>query len=301
MAIKFQLLPEGSEGFATVESLKEATDNIQSGGSVKWFSTPEERDVYYIDHPDELKLDVNTGVVDPFVVYQWDGEKWTEGAIALKGDTGDTGPQGEKGDTGPAGPVEVTYTTETTLYQSSTYIPHVQSPDGDLPLAPMMEIVLHAQNDQGYWQVLQQVQNQLTSTQALSTQLQSKVNDLLNRVAVLEEQPIPEPEPVYDMASGLTLHTPALLGLLGIEIGGIDLIGFGWTAPSDGLLVIDGAAAIGLLTPIWIAVNGVKADPSGTVVLQLLGDGQNGEIRIEAGDVITQEGMGNITFYKRVS
>ncbi len=195
---------------------------------------------------------------------------------------------------------EVTYTVEDTMYQMNVDIPHVQAPSGDVPLTPMTESVKHAQNDVGYWNTLQQVSNQLTSTQALATKLQGKIADLETRIAVLENAPEPDPEPVYDMASGLTLHTPALLGLLGIEIGGVDEIGSGWSAPSDGLLVIDGATAIGLLTPVWIAVNGVKADPSGAVVLQLLGDGENGEISISAGDVITQEGMGNITFYKRI-
>ncbi len=196
---------------------------------------------------------------------------------------------------------EVTYTVEDTMYQMNVDIPHVQSPSGDVPLTPMTEMVKHAQNDVGYWNTLQQVLNQLTSTQALSTKLQTKIAELETRIAVLENAPAPDPEPVYDMASGLTLHTPALLGLLGIEIGGVDEIGSGWAAPSDGLLVIDGATSIGLLTPVWIAVNGVKADPSGAVVLQLLGDGENGEITISQGDVVTQEGMGNITFYKRIS
>lgn len=198
-------------------------------------------------------------------------------------------------------PNEVTYTTESTLYEQNVYIPHVQSPSGDIALATMMEITTHAQNDQGYWNFLQNVANQVTADQALNTQLQIKVNELVARIAVLENNPTPDPEPVYDMTSGLTLHTPALLGLLGLEIGSIDLIGLGWTAPGDGILVVDGASAIGLLTPVWIAVNGVKADPSGTVVLQLLGNGQSGQIEVREGDIVTQEGMGNITFYKRIS
>lgn len=197
---------------------------------------------------------------------------------------------------------EVSYTTETTLYEADVQIPHVQSPDGDLPIAPLAEVVLHAQNDQGYWKMLQMALNQITANQALATKLQQQINDLLTRVAVLENSPVPAPEPVYDMTSALTLHTPALLGLLGIEIGSVDLIGTGWTAPGDGLIVIDGASTIGLLTPTWIAVNGVKADPSGAVVLTLLGsDGSSGEIEISEGDVVTQSGMGNITFYKRIN
>ncbi len=196
---------------------------------------------------------------------------------------------------------EIAYTTETTLYETNVQIPHVQGPDGDIPVAPLEELVLHAQNDQGYWAFTQETRNLLTSTQALNSKLQGQIQDLLNRVAVLEDTPPPDPEPVYDMATGLTLHTPALLGLLGITIGGVDNIGTGWTAPSDGLLVVDGASTIGLLTPVWVAVNGTKADPSGTVLLQLLGDGSNGEIEIKQNDVVTQSGMGNITFYKRVS
>lgn len=197
---------------------------------------------------------------------------------------------------------EVSYTTEITLYETDVQIPHVQSPDGDVPLAPLAEVILHAQNDIGYWNMLQMAMNQITANQALATKAQEQVNDLLARVAVLEDAPAPDPEPVYDMTSALTLHTPALLGALGLEIGSINLIGSGWTAPGDGLIVVDGASTIGLLTPVWIAVNGVKADPSGTVVLTLLGaDGASGEIKIAAGDVITQSGMGNITFYKRIS
>ncbi len=78
------------------------------------------------------------------------------------------------------------------------------------------------------------------------------------------------------------------------------MIGIGWEVPGDGLLVVDGASTIGLLTPTWIAVNGTKADPSGAVLLQLLGDGQNGKIEVNTGDIVTQSGMGNITFYKRI-
>lgn len=197
---------------------------------------------------------------------------------------------------------DITYTTEDTFYTTDITIPHVQAPTGDIPLAPMSELVLHVSNDQGYWNYLQMAMNQITANQALATKSQQQINDLLERVAVLENTPMPDPEPVYDMTSALTLHTPALLGLLGLEIGSVDLIGSGWTAPGDGLIVIDGASTIGLLTPTWIAVNGVKADPSGTVVLTLLGsDGSSGEIKVAAGDVITQSGMGNITYYKRIS
>ena len=196
---------------------------------------------------------------------------------------------------------EVTYTVEDTTYQMGIDIPHVQAPSGDIPLTPMTESVKHAQNDVGYWGYLLQVMNQLTATQALNTKLQTRLINLEARVATLESIPPPEPEPVYDMAGGITLHTPALLGLLGIEIGGVDEIGSGWPAPSDGILVVDGATTIGLLTPIWIAINGVKADPSGTVVLQILGDGDNAEIAVRTGDIVTQSGMGNITFYRRIS
>lgn len=165
------------------------------------------------------------------------------------------------------------------------------------------ELSDHVENDKGYWQVLQQVQNQLGALQALMMKLQLDNNDLKARVAVLEDEPAPEPDPVYDMSSGQTLHTPPLLGALGLSILGIDKIGTGWTAPSDGLLVVDNASVIGLLNPEeWIAINGNKAQPSGSpAVLEVLNGTDSAQIAIVAGDVVTQSGMGNITFYTRIS
>lgn len=160
----------------------------------------------------------------------------------------------------------------------------------------------HVENDKGYWKTLQKTQNLVTSLQTILMGLQSSNNDLKARVAILEDQPVPEPDPVYDMTTGTVLHSPALIGILGLEILGIDEIGSGWTAPSDGLIVVDNASGISILSPNWIAVNGVKAAPSGsTVIIQVIGGSDGGNIPIKAGDIITQSGMGNITFYKRIN
>ncbi len=160
----------------------------------------------------------------------------------------------------------------------------------------------HILNDQGYWQTLLKVQNTAQATQTLLMDTQTTIQSLLNRVAVLENTPAPDPEPVYDMANPEVLKTPPLLGLLGIEVGGANNIGSGWTAPVDGLIVVDGASSIGLLTPEWIAVDGEKVAPSGsTTVLTLIGGGSSGKFTIEAGQVLTESGMGNVTYYREVT
>ncbi len=160
-------------------------------------------------------------------------------------------------------------------------------------------LVDHVENDKGYWSKLQEVDNKVISLGALLVQLQNSNNDLKKRVSILEDTPTIV-DPVYDMTNGKVLHTPPLIGLLNIEILGVDLIGSGWIAPNNGLIVVDNASIIGLLTPTWIAVNGVKADPSGTVILQLIGGTDSAQISINAGDIITQSGMGNITFYNEI-
>ncbi len=194
---------------------------------------------------------------------------------------------------------EVTYTKETTMYQSNIDIAHVQAPDGDMPLTPMTETVAHAQNDVGYWNILQSLLNTVQATQALLTEQQHSFNELLVRVSTLEENPV-EPPPEYNMDLPLVLKTPPLIGLLGIEIGGVNLIGSGYTVQLEGLIVVDGAASIGLLTPTWIAKNGEKLDPLNPLaVLTIIGGGNSGQFAVSPGDVLTESGMGNITFYPR--
>ncbi len=177
-------------------------------------------------------------------------------------------------------------------------------PDGTEPYmnAQLMFLMLynHQENDKGYWQTLLAVQNKVTANQALLTAQQTQLNDLLVRVSQLENAPIEAP-PTYDMANPTVLKTPPLLGLLGLEIGGTNLIGNGWTAPADGKIVIDGASTIGLLTPTWIAVNDEKVDPSNPLaVLTLIGGGSSGEFTVNANDVITESGMGNVTYYQEI-
>lgn len=166
--------------------------------------------------------------------------------------------------------------------------------------AKEQELQDHIGNDGGYWQTVLQVQNITQANQALLTQQQTTINDLLVRVAALENAPIADP-PSYDMSNPTTLKTPPLLGALGIEIGGINNIGSGWTAPSSGLIVVDGASLIGALTPTWIAVNGTKVDPSSsTAILSLIGGGSSGQFTVAEGDIITEDGMGNVTFYPEI-
>ncbi len=164
-----------------------------------------------------------------------------------------------------------------------------------------LDMQTHAGNDIGYWNALQSAINKITANQAMLTEQQAKINDLLVRVAALEEAPIDTP-PVYDMSDPIVLHTPALLGLLGLEVGATGPLVLGsWTVPNDGKIVVDGAAAIGLLTPTWIAVNDEKVAPSGsTTVLTLIGSGSSGEFVVHTGDVITQSGTGNVTYYAEV-
>lgn len=158
----------------------------------------------------------------------------------------------------------------------------------------------HIENDKGYWETLLSVQNISKANQAVLMQQQYLLNEFLVRISVLEENPI-EPPPVYDMSNPLVLKTPPLLGLLGIEVGGINLIGSGWEVQSNGKIVIDGASAIGLLTPTWIAKNGENLDPMNPLaVLTIIGGGNSGEFTVVTGDVITESGMGNITFYPEV-
>lgn len=151
----------------------------------------------------------------------------------------------------------------------------------------------HITNDAGYWNELQALKEQVRSMSLLLNESIIKWN------AYMLNPTVPEAPPkTYDMTNPTVLKTPALLGALGFEILGVDKIGSGWTVPTDGILIIGAANTINLLTPTWIAVNGVRAAPSDSlVVLNLLSDGENGDIEINAGDVVTQSGMGNITFY----
>ncbi len=159
----------------------------------------------------------------------------------------------------------------------------------------------HIDNDKGYWATLLDVQNKVIANQALLTQQQTMINNLMTRVAALEDAPI-DPPPTYDMSNPTVLKTPPLIGLLGLEIGGKNLINPNWTAPSNGIIVIDGASTIGLLTPTWIAVNGEHVDPSNPLaVLTLIGGGSSGQFTVNAGDVLTESGMGNVTFYPEIS
>ncbi len=171
---------------------------------------------------------------------------------------------------------------------------------GTVPTSLNMQT--HAGNDIGYWNALQSAINKITANQAMLTEQQAKINDLLVRVAALESAPIDAP-PVYDMSDPIVLHTPALLGLLGLEVGATGPLVTGpWTVPNDGKIVVDGAASIGLLTPTWIAVNGNNVAPSGSpTVLTLIGSGSSGEFVVHTGDVITQSGTGNVTYYAEVA
>ncbi len=167
--------------------------------------------------------------------------------------------------------------------------------------ATKQELQDHITNDKGYWQTLLQVQNISVANQALLTQQQTTINSLLARVSELENNPV-EPTPTYDMSNPTILKTPPLIGLLGLEIGGTNEIGTGWTSPSNGLVIVDGASTIGLLTPNWIAVNGTHVDPSNSAsaVLTLIGGGGSGQFTVAADDIITESGMGNVTFYPEI-
>ncbi len=186
-----------------------------------------------------------------------------------------------------------------TTCMKAKYTAFVQTPDR---FALLSELTAHIENDKGYWATLLEVQNKVTANQALLMQQQTQINDLLVRIATLESAPVPT-IPTYDMTNPVILHTPALIGALGLEIGSTGpLVSGSWTAPADGKVVIDGAAAVGLLTTTWIAVNGNKVAPdSSLAVLTLIGGGNSGEFIVKAGDVLTQSGMGNVTYYGVVS
>ncbi len=157
----------------------------------------------------------------------------------------------------------------------------------------------HIENDKGYWQTQQQNSTNIYSLQQMLLELQK-------RIVVLENQAsIPaEPTPL-DMSNGTVLHSPPLIGLLGIEIGGIDLVSpltGGWNCPSNGGIVFSDGGLITLLSPEYIEINGVKAAPTGSlVVIKLIGNGDGGEIRVNAGDNIVASGIGNISFYPELS
>ncbi len=64
-----------------------------SGGGVEhWFIDTVERDLYYLGHPEELKIGKTTcGVGTPVVPYTYtDTNVWTEGAFAFRGPAGDS-------------------------------------------------------------------------------------------------------------------------------------------------------------------------------------------------------------------
>ncbi len=151
----------------------------------------------------------------------------------------------------------------------------------------------HQENDDGYWTTMMSFMAQQQTTNAVLEDFMTKAQAWMN-----DPNNAPKPEITYDMTKPTTLKTPPLIGALFLEIGGVNNIGAGWTAPSDGLVVFDGASTIGLLTDNWIAVDGVKADPtSSDVQLIVLGNGTNGQVTIKAGQILTESGMGTVTFY----
>lgn len=157
----------------------------------------------------------------------------------------------------------------------------------------------HIENDRGYWQVLQELKTQIYSLQQIVAENQK-------RLYIAEQQLlIPSSKPELDMSNGVVLKSPPLIGLLGIEIGGIDLVSQflgGWECPSNGGLIFSDGGLITLLSAEYISVNGVKASPTGSiVVLSLIGNGDAGEIRVNQGDIITASGIGNISFYPELS
>lgn len=165
----------------------------------------------------------------------------------------------------------------------------------------LQALLAHIENDQGYWSQLLGLQNQLKNLTATVESLEQAIFSLNNRVLFLENQPEITTQISYDLENPTVLKTPPLIGLLGLEIGGVNLIGSGWTAPANGKIMVDGANSIGLLTPVYLEVSGVKAAPTdSTVVLNVLGGGTTGEVLVKAGDVITEAGLGNVTFYREV-
>jgi hypothetical protein len=159
----------------------------------------------------------------------------------------------------------------------------------------------HAQNDIGYWNELQKQGAINQSQAAILMDLQSKIADMQSEIEQLHALPVTPATPMYDMAAGTVLKTPPLIGLLGVEIPTLDLIGAsGWTAPQEGKIVFDGASTIGLLTSNWIKINDIFAAPGEEVDVLVLGNGDGGEIVLENGDNVKENGIGNITFYPRV-
>lgn len=154
----------------------------------------------------------------------------------------------------------------------------------------------HVENDKGYWKALQEYKTTLWSMQQLMV-------DNQRRITALEaEDALPPPVQQLDMSKPTVLHTPPLIGALGIEIGGINLTSpllGGWLVPADGGIVFSDAGLLDLLNPEYIEINGVAAAEAGsTVVLELLNtDGDSGRIWVKAGDRITSNGIGDITYY----
>lgn len=162
-------------------------------------------------------------------------------------------------------------------------------------IAQIVTLGSHAENDKGYWETLQE-----TKALAYSNSLLIAQNG--KRITALEQgAALPPPPAELDMTAGVAIHTPALLGALGIEIGGInrtsEILG-GYICPKDGALIFSDASVVSLLNPEYISVNDVKAAPTGsTVLLELLGSGDGGQIWVNEGDKITSNGIGTITFY----
>lgn len=163
--------------------------------------------------------------------------------------------------------------------------------------APAKVVTLgsHVENDKGYWATLQEIKALSYSNSLLIAQNGRRITALEQGAA------LPPPAAELDMNAGIVIHTPALIGALGFEIGGInltsELLG-GWDCPSNGALIFSDASVIGLLNPEYISVNGVKAAPTGsTAIVELLGSGEGGQIWVNEGDKITSNGVGTITFY----
>ena len=154
----------------------------------------------------------------------------------------------------------------------------------------------HIENDKGYWRALQEYKTTLWSMQQLMV-------DNQRRITALEtDEALPPPEKQLDMSKPTVLHTPPLIGALGLEIGGINLTSpllGGWTVPADVAIIFSDAGLIDLLNPEYIKINDVAAALAGsTVVLELLNiDGDSARIWVKAGDRITSNGIGDITYY----
>jgi len=64
-----------------------------SGGTVLWFSTTNDRDIYFTQNPDALKSGISVGVGNPVTAYTYDGDAWVTGALAFQGPQGPAGKQ----------------------------------------------------------------------------------------------------------------------------------------------------------------------------------------------------------------